>query len=1232
MMTEDEKRALLEGSGFPREGFQKKSRNYLVEAGAGAGKTTLMVRRIVNQLVTGYCEPKELVAITFTNKSTLELRKKLDDELCQRRDMAKAGGDETLRKRLEALIRESGQMQVSTIHSFCQTMLEAMPFASPLGLDMQVEEDDTPEAKAYLRRRLQEKNTTLFRDAQEMGVSPAQLEKWFLELRGNGEAELQYCQDPAKLGQWDSSVRRLAVDLQKTLHDIGVEEPVLEPALQRTVDMNPVAFAADPAAICRLAWQALYMPEKWWNTKNKKSKTFRDSEAGAAVDEVWNGTVAQGLREAAGPLLHSRLMKDMDELLRDYRAEQTKRHTATYDGLLLRCRDMLRDDREARSYFHQRYKVLYVDEMQDTDPVQTELLFYLTTDEQSFDETDWRNCRPVPGSLFLVGDPKQAIYRFRGADIGVYNTLEKLFQSEEDLAANGPATGTVGEKVTLRYNFRSAKEICDLADRVFDPNASASGTVGFTGGTYQARYVAMDAQHGACSLARTVSYPTIQMYGDSMDPYQVSSFIRTMIDTGAPVGSDPGKEPHAARPGDFLVLTSNRRSVEEYVSALKQVGVDVEASGQQAFSDIPPIARSVLHLQSMLAPRDDRLLIRVLRGCYPGPATEDEMLRKLMVRTGKGSLTGLLYPKQMADIRLALEAETPRDEGLLKLCAILEEIARLRRMVGILPAMAVLEHLMEGGYGLWKGMAETDLSRRRQIYAAVQQYLNLVRGSGERSFPALATCAIACAEKTYERELELEPRKNAVRVMNLHKAKGLEGEVVILANGWRKTDIPPQRHISRGGTVKEYAALHPQTWDGGKGPRDADFAVAWPEKWEQQRKEERRYLEAEYARLLYVAATRAKTMLVVCSGPEYFAGDGAGYLPYWKPLTDRMKMADEDDAMFGAAFGALLNGQLTQASAALGQKPPMPPQAVSVEPDVMEEQLEADSTKLAENRVYAITPSRLEHQARSVVNRPDEAEPEEAEETAASAPAPEDEEKDEELTAPAENGETASPAEASGGPYGPDWGTIVHRVMELAVRSGETDSEKLLTFARQAVFETLPEGTVTEKQLKMLGLTEDGKNPMEHLAQQAAGAASFLSDENSGLRRKMQGARCFPELPFFLRAEKNDEKTGELYRHLSDHITSDAARDRVLDVQGVIDLAILAEDGWYVVDYKTDKRLDDEDEETFRQRLRGEYTPQITAYARVLERLGQGPVKGAYLCSVPLGGELIELDIAPETL
>ena len=142
--------------------------------------------------------------------------------------------------------------------------------------------------------------------------------------------------------------------------------------------------------------------------------------------------------------------------------KKSSRHLATFNDLLLRARDMLRDNPAARAYFHERYKVIYVDEMQDTDPVQTEMLFYLTTAEEHFNGDDWRLCRPVPGSLFLVGDPKQAIYRFRGADIGVYNILLTLFQSEEDLAAKGADPKAIGRKVTLRFNFRSSKEICDL--------------------------------------------------------------------------------------------------------------------------------------------------------------------------------------------------------------------------------------------------------------------------------------------------------------------------------------------------------------------------------------------------------------------------------------------------------------------------------------------------------------------------------------------------------------------------------------------------------------------------------------------------------------------------------------------------------------------------------------------------------------------------------------------------
>ena len=147
MMTEQEIRDELMGV-TANPDFQV---NYLVEAGAGAGKTHTMIQRIVNQLVSGACRPENLVAITFTVKSTQEMQERLDKELRARRD---AATDAAQRQMLDELVTAAGRMQVSTIHSFCQTMLETMPFASPYGMDMEVFEAgaDVARAKQFFRR------------------------------------------------------------------------------------------------------------------------------------------------------------------------------------------------------------------------------------------------------------------------------------------------------------------------------------------------------------------------------------------------------------------------------------------------------------------------------------------------------------------------------------------------------------------------------------------------------------------------------------------------------------------------------------------------------------------------------------------------------------------------------------------------------------------------------------------------------------------------------------------------------------------------------------------------------------------------------------------------------------------------------------------------------------------------------------------------------------------------
>ena len=126
----------------------------------------------------------------------------------------------------------------------------------------------------------------------------------------------------------------------------------------------------------------------------------------------------------------------------------------------MRAARLLRDNPEVRRYFRKRFHPILVDEFQDTDPIQAEILFLLTGTDDA--ERDWTRLAPAPGSLFLVGDPKQSIYRFRRADIDIYNLVK------ERIEASG------GETLDLSANFRSLPSIADWVNPLFDPGAAGS--------------------------------------------------------------------------------------------------------------------------------------------------------------------------------------------------------------------------------------------------------------------------------------------------------------------------------------------------------------------------------------------------------------------------------------------------------------------------------------------------------------------------------------------------------------------------------------------------------------------------------------------------------------------------------------------------------------------------------------------------------------------------------------
>src|SRR5690606_17288384 len=123
--------------------------------------------------------------------------------------------------------------------------------------------------------------------------------------------------------------------------------------------------------------------------------------------------------------------------------------------LLLKARDLVRDDSEVRASFQRRFARIFVDEFQDTDPLQAEILLLLAADDPA--EADWRRVRPVPGKLFLVGDPKQSIYRFRRADVAIYRTVYAMLQSAG------------ARRVSLRTSFRARPNIQRAINAAFAP-------------------------------------------------------------------------------------------------------------------------------------------------------------------------------------------------------------------------------------------------------------------------------------------------------------------------------------------------------------------------------------------------------------------------------------------------------------------------------------------------------------------------------------------------------------------------------------------------------------------------------------------------------------------------------------------------------------------------------------------------------------------------------------------
>jgi ATP-dependent helicase/nuclease subunit A len=793
----------------------------LVEAGAGTGKTTALVKRIVNALAAGAATIDDLAVVTFTNDAAAELASRVRERL-EERLAEDLSPDE--RERLEVALRELHRARISTLHVFATTLLRERPvearvdpgvgtvtwlereqlFAEAYGawLDDVLREDDERIALALNRGLTLDNLETICRqldgERRALPLAPVwvppvdhtEARATIARLAARLEALAPSCQDPEdfQIVQWPT--------IQQFCQDFAAAEDELH--------QERIALFRCP--------------------KIDVSKGRQDSWATKEIGKEFKATCGE-LREAikayAGALRGAALaglMPLAEEFVVRFEEHRRLAGVADFDDLLLWARDLLRRDAAARRWLRDRYRHVLIDEFQDTDPLQAEIALLLTSADE---DGPWSEMSPEPGSLVVVGDPKQSIYRFRGGDLATY-----------DATKGGPLGNARAE---LRQNFRSVGGILEWTNGVFDA-VFGEGIAG-----EQAPQVRLETSAGdrVGERAPVVVVPDAnrgeELNADARREREAELVARTLrlaVEVERWPVRDSGVEGgiRDATYGDVAVLLPTRTSLSALLGAFDRHGVPYRADSGTGLFQEPEIAEVVSILRAIDDPSDGVSVVAALRSDAFG-CSADDLVRYAAVADGRFDYR-----------RIAEDGPEGVAEGLRTLSA-------WRRERRGLSLAELVQRVVDAS-----GLVELALERPEgaQVAANVLQVVEEARsfagtGGGLRGF---ATWLAERREGDTEaaEAAVADPGDPVVQVKTSHGSKGLEFPIVVLAGLDGRPNVDPPAAIARPDEHRVELKLA----GGWETPSYADFAAG-----------EKRLLELEDKRLLYVSITRAKDHLVL---------------------------------------------------------------------------------------------------------------------------------------------------------------------------------------------------------------------------------------------------------------------------------------------------------------------------------------------------------------------------------
>lgn len=837
---------------------QDLDQNLLVEAAAGTGKTTSLIQRMVALLRAGKCEVENLAAVTFTRKAAAEIRTRFQLEL--ERQAATAESEE--QERMRRAIAFSQRCFIGTIHAFCGQLLRERPVEA--NLDPSFGELDESQDEALKRQTWRDYVEHLI--ATNAPVLP-ELARVGLKISASTQRSRGIASELEAVGLEPIHLGAAFVDFAKyadvtdwptRVTQFPDFEPVKRELLAYVAHMNSLKLPADPGKDSLMPAYRKVCTKVRYTNLDEPAKLISVLEMmdkkGDATYKWWPGNKAQAKPEEdrwnafratwVKPTIKAFLEHRYDIALRTIkpaldRYDQTRRqmNVLNFQDLLIQAAKLLREHPPVRKYFRSRFSHLLVDEFQDTDPIQAEVMLLLTADDPA--EPQWQRCRPVPGSLFVVGDPKQSIYRFRRADILTYNKVRQTIE----------AVG--GAVLPLSANFRSTPQIIEWVNGVFDQKFPAQAND--YSPANRPLEVGRDLQpQGPLAGVFRLVIPGSPKVADAMaaEALWIARTIRKALDEQWPITrSDEalkrGVPPHAT-PGDFMVITWKKKNLTRFARALEQLRIPHQVTGGALLNEVPELALLYQLLRCLTRPDDEIALVAVLRSELFGlPDTWLYRFRKL---GGKFAFT-TDPPEELPEAEHARFAE---------IFARLREYALWFKRY---PAVSAVERICAETGLIARAAAATEGEAHA---GSLLKALELLRHH-EASFTSVdvveAMGRFARKEEIYDGATTRPPGEDVVQVMNLHQCKGLEAPIVFLADPAEIDDPRADFHIDRSGNEpRGYLPIY--------GPKKDQYAKkgavhALPPDWDELEAIEKQFLEAEVKRLLYVAATRAGSGLVI---------------------------------------------------------------------------------------------------------------------------------------------------------------------------------------------------------------------------------------------------------------------------------------------------------------------------------------------------------------------------------